>query len=153
MKDPRKLVPYLSGTHPVSGAWDADPVACAAQFNEEDIDKINPLSSTELLAWSAGKSAGDRPRIIKIREAAAVHVNEDVKAIAIAADLMISRDNTVLDLNLADRAAMVADLVAGSVLSAADSTSLYALATTKISFAAQEELGQVRPGNIVEARN
>jgi len=80
----------LGGTHPTTGLpFDADSQIASDQMNAENVDRLIPLLSTGLLAWSAGSSAGDRPRIIKIQEAAAGHTSESVQAIAIAADIML----------------------------------------------------------------
>ena len=143
----------LEGTHSTTGSpFDSDSQIASDQMNAANVDRLVPLLSTELLAWSAGSSAGDRPRIIKIQEAAAGHTSESVQAIAIAADILIQRENTVLDLNLPDRAAMVDALVSGEVLSAADSTSLYGLATETISYAEFSNLSFIHAGHVEQAR-
>ena len=143
----------LGGTHPTTGLpFDADSQIASDQMNAENVDRLVPLLSTGLLAWSAGSSAGDRPRILKIKEGAASHASESVQAIATAADIMIQRENTVLDLNLPDRAAMVDALVSGGVLSAADSTSLYELATETISYAEFNNLSFIHAGHVEQAR-
>jgi len=151
--DIQKLAARLAVNHPTTGLpFDADSQIASDQMNAANVDRLVPLLSTGLLAWSAGSSAGDRPRILKIKEGAAIHASESVQAIAIAADIMIQRETTVLDLNLPDRAAMVDALVAGGVLSAADSTSLYGLATETISYAEFNNLSFIHAGHVEEAR-
>jgi len=147
------LKAILGGTHPTTSLpFDSDSQIASDQMNAENVDRLVPLLSTGLLAWSAGSSAGDRPRIIKIKEAAASHTSEVAQAIAIAADIMILRENTVLDLNLPDRVAMVDALVAGEVLSVADKTSLYELATETISYAKFNNFSFIYPGHVQQAR-
>jgi len=111
----------------------------SASLNAKDRSIKIPIPSTEILAWSAQSSASDRPRIIKLEEAAASHASEAIKAISKASLEMIKRDGTALDLNLPDRMQMVDALVAGGALSANDKTSLVTLATKTVSRA--EELG------------
>ena len=146
------LAAELASGHPDTGAYDADASVAADQLNAVNRSKTQAITSAELLAWSAGASDGDRPRIVKIREAAASHASEAVQALAITADIMISRDSTALDLGLPDRAVMLAGLVAGGVLSAADSTSLTALGSVAISRAEELGLGRVMPGTVQQAR-
>lgn len=142
----------LDAGHPVTGAYSADAATAADEINVANRSRIVNISSAELLAWSAQASEGDRPRIVKIREAAASHQSEAIQALAIAADLMISRDATGLDLNLTDRMAMLDALVAGGVLSAADKTDLIAKATETISRAEELGLGSVQAGTVEQAR-
>jgi len=147
------LKAILGENHPTTDLpFDSDSQIASDQMNAENVDRLVPLLSTGLLAWSAGSSAGDRPRIIKIKEAAASHTSEVAQAIAIAADIMILRENTVLDLNLPDRVAMVDALVAGEVLSVADKTSLYELATETISYAKFNNFSFIYPGHVQQAR-
>lgn len=142
----------IDAGHPVTGAYSVDAATAADEINAANRSRVVNITSAELLAWSAQASDGDRPRIVKIREAAASHQVEAIKALAIAADLMISRDATGLDLNLPDRVAMLDALVAGGVLSASDKTSLTAKATETISRAEELGLGSVRAGTIEQAR-
>jgi hypothetical protein len=73
--------------------------------------------------------------------------------LAQAAYLIVTRDGTTLDLNLADRVAMLDSLVAAGVLTDADRTSLDALATVSISRAEELALGLVRAGTVQQARS
>lgn len=100
----------------------SDPEAADAG-NALDQTKLMPIPSAELLAWSASNN-----RFTSIK-AAADNVNHPVNSVASAAYLMITRDGTTLDLSLSDRMALVDALVASSVLTADDKTSLLALAT------------------------
>jgi len=66
---------------------------------------------------------------------------------------MIKRDGTQLDLNLADRLAMVGALIAGGVLTVFDNTELEALAnTSKQSTADILDLGAVKLGHVKEIK-
>ena len=112
---------------------ETDPAGLYTNLNNSEIvETINAkqrtftvaLTSAELLAWASQNS-----RIAKIRAAAADGANQALQSIAIGADLMVSRDNTMLDLNLPDRVAMLDALVAGAVLEAADKTDLETMAS------------------------
>lgn len=83
------------------------------------------IPSRELLAWS-----GQSGRLKKLKDAENnLALPSDVRNVVSAAILMIERDGTSIDLNLADRQAMLAALVSAEVFSQSDSDSLYALAT------------------------
>jgi len=142
----------LAAGHPDTGAYDADARTAAEQINAKNRGRLDPIGSAELLAWSAGASDGDDPRLLKIETAAEVHVSKQVHALAKAALKTIERDETELDLTLPDRMALVDGLVAGGVLSAADKTSLIATSTTAISRAEELELPVIKPGHVIEAR-
>ena len=112
---------------------ETDPAGLYTNLNNSEIvETINAkqrtftvaLTSAELLAWASQNS-----RIAKIRAAAADGANQALQSIAIGADLMVSRDNTMLDLNLPDRVAMLDALVTGAVLVAADKTDLETMAS------------------------
>lgn len=115
-----------------------DDTGIAGLMNAKTINGIRNLPSTELLAWAAGNG-----RMVKITLAAtmtlpvttdATYANMvGLKSVSMAASAMINRDNTSLDLNLADRQQMFGVLVSTGILSQADSDSLYALAAIKIS--------------------
>jgi hypothetical protein len=151
MNDLATLHDELLIGHPVTGAYSADAATAAEQINALNRSRLVPITSGELLAWSGAKSDGDRPRIIKIEEGEASAV-EDVAAICKVAAETIRRDGTELDLNRADRVAMVTALVAAGVLSQADSDSLYSLATQAISRATEIGLSNVRAGTVEQAR-
>jgi hypothetical protein len=151
MNDLQILHDELLIGHPVTGPYSADAATAAEQINAVNRTRTVPISSGELLAWSAGAGAGDRPRLIKIEEGTQSQ-NEQIAAICKVAEGTIKRDSTQLDLLKSDRVAMVAALVAAGVLSQADSDSLYALATRQISRADEIGLSNVRAGTVEQAR-
>jgi len=125
-----------------------DDTAVAVDLNTAYRTKKEPISSAELLAWSASDA-----RLQNIKNAAENGATDDLKSLAQAAYLIVTRDNTSLDLNLADRVAMLDSLVAAGVLTDADRTSLDALATVSISRAEELALGLVRAGTVQQARS
>ena len=151
MNDLQTLHDELLIGHPVTGPYSADAATAAAEINAVNRARTVPISSGELLAWSAGAGAGDRPRLIKIEEGTTA-ADEQVAAICKVAESTIKRDGTELDLLKLDRVAMVAALVAAGVLSQSDSDSLYALATRQISRADEIGLSNVRAGTVEQAR-
>ena len=124
-----------------------DDTAVAVDLNTAYRTKKEPISSAELLAWSASDA-----RLQKIKNAAENGATDDLKSLAQAAYLIVTRDGTTLDLNLADRLAMLDSLVAAGVLTADDRTSLDALATVSISRAEELAIGRVRAGDVIQAR-
>lgn len=124
-----------------------DDTAVAVDVNTAYRTKKEPISSAELLAWSASDA-----RLQNIKNAAENGATDDLKSLAQAAYLIVTRDGTTLDLNLADRVAMLDSLVAAGVLTAADRTSLDALATVSISRAEELSIGRVRAGDVIQAR-
>jgi len=124
-----------------------DDTAVAVDLNTAYRTKKEPISSAELLAWSASDA-----RLQNIKNAAENGATDDLKSLAQAAYLIVTRDGTTLDLNLADRVAMLDSLVAAGVLTAADRTSLDALATVSISRAEELAIGRVRAGDVIQAR-
>ena len=151
MNDLATLHDELLIGHPVTGPYAADAATAAAEINALNRTRTVPISSGELLAWSAGAGAGDRPRLIKVEEGTTA-ADEQVAAICKVAESTIKRDGTELDLLKLDRVAMVAALVAAGVLSQSDSGSLYALATRQISRADEIGLSNVRAGTVEQAR-
>ena len=124
-----------------------DDTAVAVDVNTAYRTKKEPISSAELLAWSASDA-----RLQNIKNAAENGATDDLKSLAQAAYLIVTRDGTTLDLNLADRVAMLDSLVAAGVLTAADRTSLDALATVSISRSEELAIGRVRAGDVIQAR-
>ena len=124
-----------------------DDTAVAVDVNTAYRTKKEPISSAELLAWSASDA-----RLQNIKNAAENGATDDLKSLAQAAYLIVTRDGTTLDLNLADRLAMLDSLVAAGVLTADDRTSLDALATVSISRAEELAIGRVRAGDVIQAR-
>jgi hypothetical protein len=106
----------------------------AAAVNAMTDDVLAPLDSATCLAWSGGNGRAER-----VYAAANQGVTPDgkplapgIRSVAIVAQFMLSRDGTSLDLRLPDRQQMVGALVAGGVLTQADSDALYALAAAKV---------------------
>lgn len=124
-----------------------DDSAAAVAFNEKTRSKLEPISSAELLAWSANNT-----RLQSIKSAAESGADDTIKSVAQAAYLMITRDDTTLDLNLADRVALLDALVSYSVLTADDKASLESLATVAISRGEELGVGLVRAGDVIQAR-
>lgn len=121
--------------------------AVALSLNQEVRNKLQPIGSAELLAWSAGNA-----RLQKIKTSAESGVDDTIKSIAHAAYLMITRSDTMLDLNLADRVALLDALVSYDVLTVEDKTSLESLATVAISRGEELGVGFVRAGEVAQAR-
>ena len=124
-----------------------DDSAAAASLNEKTRSRLEPIGSAELLAWSAANA-----RLQKIKTAAESGVDDTIKSVAQAAYLMITRSDTALDLNLADRITLLDALVSYSVLTANDKTSLESLATVAISRGEELGVGLVRAGDVIQAR-
>ena len=124
-----------------------DDSAAAVAFNEKTRSKLEPISSSELLAWSANNT-----RLQSIKSAAESGADDTIKSVAQAAYLMITRDDTTLDLNLTDRVALLDALVSYNVLTADDKASLESLATVAISRGEELGVGLVRAGDVIQAR-
>jgi hypothetical protein len=128
--------------------------AAADSLNTANRSCLEPISSAELLAWS-GNGATDGSmlcRYERIQEAAAASASNTVRGACIAALGMIERDGTSLDLNKPDRMAMLDALVAGGVLTAAEKTSLLALATITCSRAVELGLSFITPSLVADAK-
>jgi len=95
----------------------------ADAINAMTVEELLPISSAELLAWSAAEG-----RFARVDDATQ-HVNPAIRSLACAAKLLLIRDGTSLDPAKVDRAAMLDSLVAAGVLTDADKASLYVLAT------------------------
>lgn len=138
--DYAKLKPKVAELRAAHPEWTNQQIA--DELNAATITKLEPIPSSELLAWAA---AGDRFYSI---ETIANSGPKPIHSIAKVALLLISRDNTTLDLNLPDRVAFIDALVAGAVLTADDKASLYALASRTVSWAESEGMGTIREGEI-----
>lgn len=143
----------LNGGHPSTGAYSKNDQEAADQLNIKNINRFKPIESATLLAWAAGTTPGEKPRIRKLRVAAETNPLDTLRGIAEAAVLMIERDSTTFDLNLPDRGAMLDALVQGNVLSAGDKDSIELLATEQISRATELGLPVIRPGEVAMARS
>ena len=135
-------VTEVLGDHP---DWTDQQIA--EHLNSPTIEVLQPIPSTELLAWSGG--AGRFARISKATESQ----NDQVASMANAAKVLILRDGTALDLSLPDRAAMLDALVAAEVLTPDGKASLYSLATGLVSWAEQVGVGRVKAGYVQNARS
>ena len=113
----------------------------AISLNEENRSILTPIASTELLAWSAPG------RLFKIKSAIENGASDEIKSIAEAAYLLVTRDSTSLDLSLPDRM-----LFLDSLVSAEDRTSLISIATQPVSRGFEVGIGFVRPGEVSQAR-
>jgi len=126
----------LAAGHPVTGAYSSNDQTAANELNAKNIADVQPMTSGDVLQWSAQASPSDTPRLLKIQAAAESNPNDDLKAISRAADILVQRAAN-LDLNDPEIAAMISALEAGAVLSTADVTALTTLATVDISRAAE----------------
>jgi len=137
------------------GYADMTDAEIADSLNTKDRDRIVPLSSAALLAWSGGGADDDNniaSRYERIETAATEHASGAVRGACKAAIRLIDRDSTELDLSLPDRAAMVDALVAGGVLTADEKDGLYAMATQQISRAEELGLGTVYAADVTGAK-
>lgn len=148
----QQLKQELDAGHPVTGEYSSNSQVAADQINATNRIKTEPIGSAELLAWSAKNSDNDRPRITKIQEGKG-NASEICAALCFAAEQMIMRDNTSLDLSLPDRVEMLGGLVGFGILSAADKASLEELSQTSISRSDELNLGVVKTGTIEQARS
>lgn len=119
----------------------------ADSLNAKNRPTYTTIASNELLAWAAGGAddvGGVKARIHRIKAAANkqapfASVPDSIAGIAAAADVLITRDGTALNLNRTDHMTMVDAMVAAGVLTAAEKTQLTTLATVQVSRV--EELG------------
>ncbi|MBX9607274.1 MAG: hypothetical protein K2Y51_13700 [Gammaproteobacteria bacterium] len=114
----------------------------------EDVDKLVPLDSRKLLRW--GGAGG---RLARLEDAAAnTELPVEVRAVARAAVLVVSREDTTLELDDPNHEALVDALVLAGVLTAADKSELIAMATKRVP--RYEAAGLNRPllGDIKAAR-
>ncbi len=128
-----------------SGMTDAEVVESLVA---EDRTVYKPISSAALLAWSAASG-----RLSKLRSAITDGPDDASRSLAEAAYILINRDGTDLNLALTDRMDMLNGLVAYSILSEDDKTSLLAIAQHSVSRASEIGLGRVRQGTVARARN
>ena len=151
--DTSALAAELSAGHPVTGPYSPDDATAAAELNAQNIDQVDLLPSGDVLQWAAQASPADTPRLLKIQTAAESSPSDDIKAIAQAADIMIQRPDTRLDLTDPEIAGMISALEAGAVLSAADVASLTLLATVLVSRATELGWPTVSTQNVKWARD
>ncbi len=114
----------------------------------EDVDTLVPLDSRKLLRW--GGAGG---RLARLEDAAAnAELPVEVRAVARAAVLVVSREDTQLELADPNHEALVDALVASGVLTVEDKAQMIAMATKPAP--RYEAAGLNRPllGDIAAAR-
>ncbi len=118
-------------------------------LNAKTVSQTQPISSAELLAWS-----GAGGRFQRIADAADnTALPGEVRSLAHVARELIRRDGTSLDLSLPDRVGLLDGLVAASILTADDKTSLEELAVGEpISRATELGIRTVKTGYVQKAR-
>lgn len=113
----------------IADAWNDPAGATAATYK--------PITSDVLLEWAAATGT-----LLAIKTALANQQTPDiVRVLCDAADIMIRRDSTTLNLNKPSVTAMVAGLVQAGVISEQASAALYALAAQPVSKAVKS-IGQ-----------
>ena len=122
---------------------DAD---ASAAINLEDRDYTIPLNSRTSLSWAMRTG-----RLADI-ETATTTGTPAIQAIALGVRHLLSRADTEIDMSDPDHVAMIDGLVAGGVLDAANKAELVTMSTRQRSRADELGLGQVRVGNVQEAR-
>lgn len=138
---------------PQSLGYTGDDVADAALLNATNRTTYQALGSRALLAWGAAGA-----RLSKINDAANRvspfdSLPASARSVAMAADRMLSRADTELDLANAGHVALVDALVASQVLTANDKAELLAMATVARSRADELGLGKVGPHHLAQARS
>ncbi len=146
------LATELAGTHPVTGAYDADDAIAAGQLNAVNRTRLRPLSMMELREW-----AGLSGRGFAIYSAIAdTGLTNQQRNVAYVADKLLGTDDGNLDPGNALHVGMVDVLVSASIISAADKTALVTKATDNVSRAEEleKEFGAsvVREGDVQIAR-
>ena len=109
----------------------------------------NPLTSNDLLKWS-----GVNGRYIKVKGAADDNtLSNEVRSAAMAAVVMVDRDNTVFDFNDPHSQKIVDILVDNSIVSQEDKDDLVSLLSDKQTRAQELGLPQLRKKDIEKAQN
>jgi len=142
-----KLAAELSADPLARGYSSMSDQSVSDDLQSEYRTENKSIESSELLAWSAADGRLTRLQIAADDTAHPAH------AIASAACLLISRDDTALDLAKPDRVEFLHALVAASVLTDLDRDSLVALSIEPVSRAAELGLGRCRPGEIAMAKS
>ena len=109
--------------------------------------KINEISSAELLAWSV--FAG---RLASIKDGISGGSDNIEKSLCEAAYLMIRRDGTSLDLNIADRVIMLNALVSFGRITQEDADELWEVAWEDISRSRELDISDVTEAHVRNAR-
>lgn len=109
----------------------------------------NPLTSNDLLKWS-----GVNGRYIKVKKAAEdTNLSDEVRSAAIAAMVMVDRDNTVFDFNDHTSQQIVNTLVNQGVVSQEDKDDLISLLSETQTRAQELGLPVLRKKDIEKAQN
>jgi hypothetical protein len=138
----------------VTGLYSPSNDDAAAELNAKNISDVQPMTSGNVLQWSAQSSSpSDTPRLIKLESAATSAPTDALKAIAQAAIILIQRPDTRLDLTDDEIGGMISELETADVLSASDVQSLTMLATVQISRADQLGWPEVAAIDIKWARD
>lgn len=137
----------LLAGHPVTGAYDADDALAAAEVMAVNVDVVGPITVTELREWAATNA-----RAFKLDSARTTGSTDQVKSLAIIGMSVLNSGPEGLDPANATHVALVNELVADGVWSAADRTALIAKATKVLSRAEILSLGRVRAGEVAQAR-
>lgn len=129
-----------------------DDEEIAESLNAKTRNGYKPLGSLALLAWGAANG-----RLAKINDAATksgdyTAIGTAPRSVAMAADRMLARADTELDLANPHHAALVQALVLAKVLTTEDKVELMAMASTRISRGEELGLGHVTPSDVANAR-
>ena len=127
-----------------------DDAAKQVSLNEEVIPSLVPLDSRDMLLWSS--QAGRAARLLD----AGVNtlLPDSIRTIAIVADRMITREDTILDLNKAEHMGAILALQAGGVLIQTDVDAIVGMATVNQSWAHQNGFQRgIRLRELQRARN
>lgn len=134
--------------HPTTNdPYDADAKLAAAQLNDKNIVSMEIIQSVELLIW-----ASKNGRLTDIKTAAE-NLGHAANSESLAFISLLEREIASLDLNKPKHMTMIDDMVTETVLSAGDRSTLTTLSEKNISRATELNLGRVRPGDVIHARN
>jgi|DEB0MinimDraft_6_1074348.scaffolds.fasta_scaffold64931_2 hypothetical protein len=147
MADIAKLREELA-TDPLQlGYAQVDDQAAMELLNAKTRTRLVALSSQTLLAWCANDG-----RLARIKAGFESGRTDAEKSLCEASFLLISRDDAEFDLNLPDRVTMLDALLAFGRITADERQEIYDLATEDISRSEEIGIGQVRLGDIEQAR-
>lgn len=142
------LADELTAGHPNSGAYPLDDQAAADVLNTANRTRLRAVSMTELREWAALNA-----RAFKLRVGIDnTGLSDQVRNLCIILDSILGTDDGKLDPSNGLHVAMVNELVAAGVWSAADRTALVAAATDSITRGEELGLGHVQPGHVANAK-
>jgi hypothetical protein len=132
---------------------DSDP-ANAAKTDQQVLDWLHadatinkPINSRQLLRWSASNN-----RLVNINSAISTGQVE-IRSVAQAAMLMVSRPDTELDLDDSGHIGLLDVLVSASVIDSTDKDDLVTLAETTVKRYTTINIGRPKLGDVVAARS